>query len=90
MCRNLWLLFFVAILTAGCAGGHSYDYIDFPINLSDLDGHNKRIALGVHDQRGYVKNGDKYPQYVGTMRSPAYVPWTINTKTGNPRINGSE
>lgn len=76
------LLVFTAILT-GCAGGRSYDYSITSINVH-ADGDNKEIALGVHDQREYVKNGQKYPQYVGTQRSPAYVPWNINTKSGLP------
>ncbi len=76
------LLVLIAILT-GCAGGRSYDYTVIPIN-SHLEGNKEKIALGVHDQREYVKNGEKYPQYVGTQRSPAYVPWNINTKSGSP------
>jgi len=84
MIRNLELLFFVAILSAGCAGGHSYDYSKVSLLPVGLDGHNNKVAVGVHDQRKYVANGDKYPQYVGTMRSPAYVPWNVNTRIGLP------
>ncbi|MBU1056980.1 MAG: hypothetical protein KJ804_01470 [Proteobacteria bacterium] len=76
------LLVLIAILT-GCAGGRNYDYTAIPID-PHLEGNKEKIALGVHDQREYVKNGDKYPQYVGTQRSPAYVPWNINTKSGSP------
>jgi hypothetical protein len=76
------LVVFAAILT-GCAGGRSYDYTAIPID-SHLEGSKERIALGVHDQREYVKNGEKYPQYVGTQRSPAYVPWNVNTTSGLP------
>ena len=74
------LIVFAATLT-GCAGGRNYDYRAIPLEFY-LDGHNNEIAVGVHDQREYVKNGEKYPQYVGTQRSPAYVPWNINTRSG--------
>ncbi len=80
---NLAILFVLAAILSGCAGGRSYDYTAIPIDLH-LEGNNNKIALGVHDQRAYVRNGDKYPQYVGTQRSPAYVPWNINTKSGLP------
>ncbi|MDX9964099.1 hypothetical protein [Desulfobacter postgatei] len=75
-------LVLMAILT-GCAGGRNYDYTAISID-QHLEGNKEKIAIGVHDQREYVKNGDKYPQYVGTQRSPAYVPWNINTKSGSP------
>ncbi|GBE53157.1 hypothetical protein BMS3Bbin14_01640 [bacterium BMS3Bbin14] len=68
---------------SGCAGGRSYDYRAISIDPM-LSGNNTKLAIGVHDEREYVKNGDKYPQYVGTQRSPAYVPWNINTKSGLP------
>ena len=79
--KNAVMVIIIAMVFSGCAGGQSYDYSIVPINVN-ADGGNKKIALGVHDQRVYVKNGEKYPQWVGTQRSPAYVPWNINTKTG--------
>jgi hypothetical protein len=76
-------LILASILLTGCAGGRSYDYTLISLD-PNLKGGNEEIALGVHDQREYVKSGEKYPQYVGTQRSPAYVPWNINTKSGLP------
>ena len=80
---NLALLLVLAAILTGCAGGRNYDYTAIHID-PHLEGNKEKIALGVHDQREYVKNGEKYPQYVGTQRSPAYVPWNINTKSGSP------
>jgi len=77
------IVLLVLITLGGCAGGRSYDYSVVPMS-PDLDNSIPNLSLSVHDQRNYVKNGEKYPQYVGTQRSPAYVPWNINTKTGAP------
>ena len=87
--RKIFNILALSIITAtmlslsGCAGGRNYDYTAIPIDPM-LSGNNGKLAIGVHDERKYVKNGDKYPQYVGTQRSPAYVPWNINTKSGLP------
>ena len=80
---NALVLIGLGAFMTGCAGGRSYDYTAIPVEAY-LDGDNKEITLGVHDQREYVKSGEKYPQYVGTQRSVAYVPWNINTKSGSP------
>ncbi|MDO8946902.1 MAG: hypothetical protein Q7U88_07050 [Desulfocapsaceae bacterium] len=80
---NLAFLLIFSAIIAGCAGGKNYDYTQIPLDLY-LDGNKEQIALGVYDQREYVKNGEKFPQYVGTQRTPAYVPWNINTKSGLP------
>ena len=80
---NFISLLILAVLITGCAGGRNYDYRAISIDPL-LEGKNANLAVGVHDQRVYVKKGDKYPQYVGTQRSPAYVPWNINTKSGLP------
>lgn len=80
---NLAILLVLTAILTGCAGGKNYDYTAISID-PHLEGNKEKIAIGVHDQREYVKNGEKYPQYVGTQRSPAYVPWNINTKSGSP------
>jgi len=80
---TLTIFLILAAALTGCAGGKSFDYSVISVNV-ETEGTNKEIAIGVHDQREYIKNGDKYPQYVGTQRSTAYVPWNINTKSGLP------
>lgn len=84
--RKIGLLLLLTGLAglSGCAGGRSYDYSIMLIEPKVEVGDVAEIALGVHDQRSYVVNGEKYPQYVGTQRSPAYVPWNINTRSGKP------
>ena len=42
------------------------------------------IAVGVHDQRPYVVDGEKSPTYVGTMRGGFYNPWNMNTLSNKP------
>lgn len=80
--RRCFILFYL-LLAFGCAGGKSYDYTKIPIDLY-LDGNSQKLAVGVHDQREYIRKGEKYNQYVGTQRSPAYVPWNVNTRSGLP------
>jgi hypothetical protein len=42
------------------------------------------IAVGVHDQRPYVINGEKSPTYVGNLRSLFGNPWNVNTQSDKP------
>ena len=67
---------------AQLAMGHKVDFssswpvIEYKTNYS--------LAVGVHDQRPYIINGEKYPTYAGTMRSKWGVPWNINTQSNKP------
>lgn len=42
------------------------------------------ISVGVHDQRPYIINGEKTPNYVGTARTLYGVPWNMNTHSNKP------
>lgn len=77
-------------LLSGCVVGQKIDYASSPIPKLKEKG-NKTVAVGVHDQRAYVKNGQKYPRYVGTFRGGFGNPWDVETASNKPLakdING--
>lgn len=76
------LIIFCIFMTSGCVVGQKIDYTS-PIPKLNEKG-NKTVAVGVHDQRPYVKNGEKYPRYVGTFRAGFGNPWDVETKSNNP------
>lgn len=45
------------------------------------------IAVGVHDQRPYVINGEKSPTYIGTIRALFGNPWSMSTQSDKPLSN---
>jgi len=67
---------------AGLAMGHKVNFaavwptVEYETNYS--------LTVGVHDQRPYVIDGQKSPNYAGTMRSNWGVPWNINTQSDKP------
>lgn len=70
-------------LTSGCVVGQKIDYATGPVPSLKEKG-NKSVAVGVHDQRSYVTNGQKYPRYVGTFRGGWGNPWDVETKSNKP------
>jgi hypothetical protein len=76
------MLMFCMFLLSGCVVGQKIDYTG-PIPKLDKNG-DKTVAVGVHDQRPYVKNGEKNPRYVGTFRAGFGNPWDVETKSNNP------
>lgn len=45
------------------------------------------VAVGVHDQRSYVINGEKSPTYAGTVRGWVGNPWNVHTESNKPLSN---
>jgi hypothetical protein len=45
------------------------------------------VAVGVHDQRPYVINGEKSPTYAGTVRGWVGNPWNVHTESNKPLSN---
>jgi len=69
-------------LTSGCVAGQKIDYTA-PIPKLTKQG-NKTVAVGVHDQRPYVKNAEKFPRYVGTLRMGNGIPFDMETMSKKP------
>jgi hypothetical protein len=42
------------------------------------------VAVGVHDQRSYVVDGEKSPAYVGATRAAFGNPWNMKTQSNKP------
>jgi hypothetical protein len=70
------LLIFASMI----AIGNRHQYNDIAIDI-DYQGHAK-IALAVHDQRDWVLNKKKDPDFSGYMRSGVGIPYNIGTKSG--------
>lgn len=74
----------LAAALAGCAVGNKIDYRAQSISLNT--GEAKTIALGVQDERPYVKSGDKTPQFVGIQRGGFGNPFNVQTESGAPLV----
>ncbi len=75
----------VCLITVGCAVGvtHRYDSATASIDLQS----NSIVAVAVHDQRPYVVNGDKSPDFVGLSRGGYGNPFDVTTDSKKPLAN---
>lgn len=79
--RKAAILFLLLILS-GCAFGHRTSYEGrSSFNIKPQD---QKIIVAVHDMRPYVQDGEKSPDYTGTQRALAGVPYNVSTASGNP------
>jgi hypothetical protein len=81
------LLRAIAILCAfsalgGCAFGQKIDYRQSSPYLSARS--DMPVEVNVIDERPYVLDGDKDPDFVGRLRALYYNPFNVNTLTGDP------
>jgi hypothetical protein len=72
----------MAVLLGGCAIGQEYDYSKTQLNLEA--GTEKEIDVSVVEQRPYVLNGDKDPNFVGLQRAGFGIPYDVTTRSGQP------
>jgi len=75
----LVLFFFVS----GCAFGNRTDYrgvSNFPFNYNG----ETHIFIVAHDERPYVLNRDKKPQFVGLSKSIYGIPYNVSTGSNRP------
>lgn len=72
---------FLVVMSSGCAIGQAYDYdgatVDLPVVGSGT------LGLGVMDQRPYILDGDKTPDFVGLQRGGYGNPFDVTTDSGN-------
>src|SRR5690349_14767753 len=79
------LSMFAALMISACAFGNKVDYLSQPPSLEMTS--DKKVALGVQEQRPYVLNGDKTPQFVGLLRSAGGIPYGVHTQSGRPLVD---
>ena len=70
-----------ALLLAGCAIGNKYDLSAGTAPLAETT---TSIAIAISDQRAYVLNGDKTPNFVGLQRGGYGNPFDVTTRSGAP------
>ncbi len=82
--QTVKLLLLVASIVAltACAIGNKYRYHDV---VADIDVQSKSsFAVTVYDQRAYVLNGRKSPNFVGLQRGGWGNPFNVGTASGKP------
>lgn len=82
MSKPLRIIGMLALVTAGfgCAVGNVYDYRTAPVVLpvkGDL-----AVKVAVIDQRSYVLEGDKEPDFIGLRRGGFGNPFNVTTASG--------
>ena len=69
-------------VVTGCAVGNKYDYQNADISLP-VSG-SATLGLGVVDNRSYVLEGKKKPNFIGLQRGGFGNPFDVTTKSGEP------
>ncbi len=72
----------LAVLASGCAVGNTHSYDNVLASLSYQG--TRKVAVGTEDQRPYVLNGEKGPQFVGLSRGGYGNPFNVTTTSGKP------
>jgi len=76
----IWLIILIVFL-AGCAVGNKHAYHNVDANIAAAG--TTKVAVATHDQRNYVKNRNKQPDFVGLQRGGFGNPFDIKTVSGN-------
>lgn len=78
--RNMIALAAFVVVMTGCAAGNQYDYKSSTVSLP-LSGAGE-VGVAVIDNRPYVLDGDKSPDYVGKQRGGFGNPFDVRTASG--------
>jgi hypothetical protein len=70
------------VLASGCAVGNTHSYDNVLASLSYQG--TRKVAVGTEDQRPYVLNAEKGPQFVGLSRGGYGNPFNVTTTSGKP------
>jgi hypothetical protein len=82
MKKAILIIGIMILMISGCAIGRKTSYEGrSSFNIKPQDG---KIIVAVHDMRPYVQDKEKSPDYTGTQRALAGVPWNVSTASGNP------
>lgn len=79
---GLPIVFVVLLSLAGCAIGNKYSYNDVVADIHASG--SKTVGVAVLDQRPYVKDGTKSPDFVGLQRAGFGIPYTVATDSEQP------
>ncbi|WAD25382.1 hypothetical protein OS670_13205 [Pseudomonadaceae bacterium T75] len=73
------------VLLTGCAYGRKIDYAhSYPALPAALT---QAVEVQVVDMRPYVLSGNKNGTFVGLTRGSYYIPYDVNTRSGQPLAN---
>lgn len=72
----------MSVFVSGCAFGNKHRYDDASLELQATVG--APVVVAVTDQRPYVLDGDKLPQFVGLQRAGYGNPFDVTTESGRP------
>lgn len=77
---KVFKLIFLVTIVSGCAIGnkHSYHQIDMKFNPKGIT----RLSVATFDQRDYIKNGNKEPDFVGLQRGGYGNTFDVTTVSG--------
>jgi len=78
---SLIFLCIVTLYVSGCAVGNKHNYHDVLVQLKASN--TFIVAIGTHDIRPYILDGDKNPDFVGLSRGGYGNPFDVTTQTGN-------
>lgn len=81
MIRRILFVFLLGVTAGGCAIGNTIDYEAQVPSLNIRT--DKEIAVGVQDQRPYVRTGEKTAQFVGLQRGGFGNPFGVHTQSGD-------
>jgi hypothetical protein len=79
---NIVALVLAATLTAGCAVGNRYAY--HSVIAEPKVAGNASVGIATHDQRVYVRSGNKAPQFIGLQRGGYGNPFDVKTEDDRP------
>lgn len=79
---RIFLAFPLMLMLGACAIGHKYDYSSTTAELNaETD---KTVSASVIENRTYVINGEKDPNFVGLQRGGFGNPFDVTTRSGRP------
>lgn len=67
---------------SACAVGNKHQYAATPLSITASS--TETVAIAVHDQRPYVLDGDKEPDFVGVQRGGFGNPFDVTTESRKP------
>ncbi len=76
------ILLILSLSLVACASGRKIDYA--PAYPSVPQVFAKAVEVQVIDERPYVLSGNKKGSFVGLTRGSYYIPFDVNTRSGEP------
>ncbi len=80
--RSMGVVLFALFLASGCAVGNKHNYADVIADIKESG--SSSISVATHDQRPYIVDGQKRPQFVGLQRGGFGNPFNVSTENNKP------